>query len=166
MKINENVRGFSLIELLVIVVILSLIGLGFVALFNQRGKSQEEKREAAAAEAGAESAVEVLSNLPYDQLTVGGSFTLGADRSITITGACSPETCDWLIIPSPNTDSIARGFPYEVEVAPPSAKTVLLRRWLIEDVDVSLDLKRITVVVASDEENTTPLAIEQLIVGK
>lgn len=163
---TQNKRGFTLIELLLIVVILSLVGLGFVAIIKGRALSQEEKALSAAAEAGAEGAVEVLGGLPYDQLPDGGSFTLGDDRTINLTGSCLPQTCDWLIIPSPNTDSLARGFPYETAVEPPAAKTVLLRRWLVEDVDSSLGLKRITVVVLVDRESTKPLAIERTIVGK
>ena len=158
--------GFTLIELLIVVIILSLVGLGFVALFNQRAKSQEEKNQAAAAFAGAESALEVLSSLSNETLAVGGSFSLAADRKINITGACSPQTCDWLVIPTPNTDSIAKGYPYVSGQVPEYAKTVLLRRWLVEDVDANLGLKRVTVAVVVDEQNNAPLAIEQTVVGK
>lgn len=166
MKTNKSPRGFTLIELLICVVILALIGIGFVAVFSQRAKNEEEKSLAAAAAAGAETALEVLSGLPKEQLVGGGSFTLGNDRTISITGACSPQNCDWLVIPGTNTDSIAKGFPYAPGAEPPFAKTVLLRRWLIEDVDVNFGLKRITVVVASDASSVAPLAIEKAVVGK
>lgn len=166
MKRNKEARGFTLIELLICVVILALIGVGFVAVFSRRAMSEEEKNRAAAAAAGAETALEVLSGLPKELLAGGGSFTVGDDRTINIRSACSPQNCDWLVIPGTNTDSIAKGFPFAPGAEPPFAKTVLLRRWLIEDVDANFGLKRITVVVAPDESSVAPLAVEKAVVGK
>lgn len=167
MKMNESSRGFTLIELLICVVLMAIMGVALVAVFNQRAKNEEEKALAAAAAAGAENALEVLSGLPKEQLVAGGSFTSGDDRTINITSECSSQTCDWLVIPGGESDaSPAKGFPFTPEKDPPEGKTVLLRRWMIEDVDANLGLKRITVVVASDIQNTAPLAIEKGVVGK
>lgn len=169
MKLNRRYKqhGFSLVELMIVVVLIVIIGLGFVAVFRSKMQKADDERRAEAASVGASSALEALSSLDETQIQNGGSFRLAADRTIEITGECSPQTCDWLVLPSPNNDSIAKGYPYEQGVNPPiSSNTVLLRRWLVTDVDAGLGLKEITVAVLTNLESTTPLSIKTTRVGK
>ena len=165
MKKNTE-KGFSLIELLIVVVLLAVVGVFVLSAFSGKARKSEDDARAEAALIGASSALEALSQLDESQLTSGGTFTLGRDRTIDITGECTTETCDWLLLPSPNNDSKAKGYPYEPGVNPPLGKTVLLRRWRVEDVDVSLGLKEITVVVLVDMQSNAPISIKKTRIGK
>jgi prepilin-type N-terminal cleavage/methylation domain-containing protein len=161
MNKNKNNAGFSLIELLIVVVLIAFIGLILVGVFNSKSRKNEDSARAEAASVGASGALEALSQLSSSQLENGGSFTVRDDRTIEITGDCAPQTCDWLVLPSSNDDSLAKGYPYDAGANPPLAKTVLLRRWRVDDVDPSLGLKEITVVVLPDKDSTQPLSIKK-----
>jgi prepilin-type N-terminal cleavage/methylation domain-containing protein len=159
-------KGFSLIELLIVVVLISVIGLIVLGAFSGKARKSEDDERAKTAMVGASSALEALSQVDESALGDGGSFALGPDRTIEIIGECTPQTCDWLALPSPNNDSIAKGYPYEPGVNPPATKTVLLRRWRIDDVDVNLGLKEITVAVLTDIESKSPISIKKTRIGR
>ena len=164
MKKIKNQAGFTLVELAVIVVLIALVGIGFGLIFNRKAKLYEDRDTAATAAAGAENALEILSNLPNSRLPSGGTFRLEADNKISITGSCETTSCDWLVIPGNRTDSLVKGMTYQTAI--PEGKTVLLRRWLIEDVNAELGLKRITVVVAADANSELPISIFTAVRGK
>lgn len=162
---NENSQsGFTLIEILIIAIIIVIVGSAISVLFLKIGKSHEDTALLTTANAAAENGLEALSNLPREQLTSGGSFSIEDDNQIQIRSVCSTSNCDWLVIPSQGTDSPAKGTIYQ-ETAP-EGKTVLLRRWLIEDIDAGLGLKKITMVITVDEQSTQPVAILSTTVGK
>lgn len=166
-QIKNTENGFSLIELLIVVVLISIVAVFVLSAFNGRARKTEDQSRAESALIGASSALEALSQLDESQLTSGGSFVLGPDRTIQLSrDQCTRETCDWLILPSPNNDSKAKGYPYDPGVNPPLGKTVLLRRWRIDDVDVNLGLKEITVAVLTDIESRTPISIKKSRVGR
>lgn len=166
MKIKSNEEnGFSLIELLIVVVLISVIGLVVLGAFSGKARKSEDDARADAAMTGASSALEALSQLDESELGDGGSFRLGPDRTIE-TDQCTLQTCDWLVLPSPNNDSKAKGYPYESGVNPPRTKIVLLRRWRVDDIDTNLGLKEITVVVLTDIESKSPISIKKTRIGK
>lgn len=164
MKNLKAEKGFTLIELLIVAVLLVLIGGGIGLMFMQRSKAIEDNELAGKANAAAENAMEVLSNLPKADLQNGGTFLLAGDNEIKIQNKCTTLVCDWLVIPSYSSESPAKGLPYQEQM--PDGKTVFFRRWLIEDVDAGLGLKKITVAVLVSSESEQPLAIYSTVVAK
>ena len=163
---KDKQKGFSYIELIVVVVLISLVALGFSVIYNKKAKLREDKDVAATAMAAAENALENLSNLSDEELQPGGTFSVVNEKEnkIEITGKCNTTNCDWLVIPGDASNSPAKGMLFTKEK--PEGKTVLLRRWLIEDVSAELGLKKITVAVLTDYDASQPIRIYSTVRGK
>lgn len=164
MKNKHKQKGFSFIELLVVVILLALVATSFALIFNRKAKLYDDRDTAAAASAAAENAIENLRNLSRSELPVGGSFTVAGDNEIILNESCNPSTCDWLVIPDGNVESPAKGRTYQDEI--PEGQTVLLRRWLVEDIPGDLGLRRITVAVLTNQNSTKPISIIQTVKGE
>lgn len=167
MKHNQSTTaGFTLVEVLIVVVLLVLIAGSLGLIFLGRAKNAEESNLARIAQTGADNALEALSNLPREKLPAGGSFEMRGDTEIEITDGCSADICDWLTVPLNDRDSPAKGVYYRSDTPPENFKSVLLRRWRVDDLDTALGLKRITVVVSSPDNPQNPLAMYRTTVVK
>jgi len=86
---RNNLKGFSLIELMVVVVILSLIVLGLVTFFTGGARSWISGQSQLTAQRSARQAMDYMVR----EIREGKSYTIGADyKSITISYPNTPDT--------------------------------------------------------------------------
>lgn len=164
-KEQKSEKGFSLVEVLIAIFVAVFIGIAAVALLNARAVGINEKAETKEAETRAEEALSALSAVAPD-LSSGGSFEVLSENKIRLSN-CSAANCDYVLYPDVSDTqrtSLAKGYPYGSTI-PTSSQMAFLRRWRVDDVDNSYGLKKITIAILKSETETSPLVIEETVVG-
>ncbi len=167
-RARRNERGFALIETIIGLAMFAIVlTIGLQMLFVRAASIENTARQRAANE-WSEAALEALTAGSVSSLpATNGSFDLAADKSIQLTNPCTPQTCDYVLDPSPALGartSPARGVPWASGYAPPAGSSVqFIRRWRIDVMDAALGLRQITVVVIRDETSSAPLTVQQTI---
>lgn len=159
--------GFSLVEVLLAIVVFGVVGYALANFMLSRATVAERLETAKGASDRLENALHILTVIPYNDLPLGGSFARVDDATIQPL-PCTAQTCDFILDPetSGSTDSLVRGTVWQSGyVAPSGVNVAYVRRWLIEEVDAELKLRRITVAVLADEQSANPLSMVSTIVG-
>ena len=164
---KKNQTGFSLIELLLVIVVFGIVAYALTGFMFSRMNAAERLADSKGASDTMENALNVLTAIPFRDLRVGGSFT-PVDEGTIQPSVCTPQTCDFVLDPEGGAaDSMAGGVAWQTNpVLPAGARVAYLRRWLIEDVDRDLRLRRITVAVLADDQSTHPLSMIDTVVGE
>jgi type II secretory pathway pseudopilin PulG len=189
---KDNSSGFSLIEVLVAIFVAILIGLAAVSLLNSRAVGIEDKTTVQEAETRAEEALSALTAVAGD-LPIGGSFEVERD-AIALKERCTSKNCDYVLAPDMPEElrtSPAKGYAYQstgvilhtedtIEVdggtkggvitgdddnLPKGHQVAFLRRWRVDEVDGSYNLRKITVAIFKDEKSTSPMVLEESIIA-
>ena len=180
MRIMRQIKlrdsGFSLLEVLVAIVVVSLIGLAAVALLNARAAGLEDNATVREAQTSAEEALSAVTagarNLPE-----GGSLVdLGDARIRTL--PCDAQFCDFVLtpdLPASERTSPARGYAYPnnpvcsgraCAVVPPSGyQFAFVRRWRVDVVNSDYRLRKITVAILKDESSAQPIVLQETVVA-
>lgn len=161
---NQN-QGFSLVEVLIAIFVAVFIGVAAVSLLNARAVGITEKADTKEAETRAEEALSALSAVAPD-LAVGGAFEVVSENTIRL-NTCSDTTCDLIVFPDltdSQRTSLAKGYPYGSTI-PTTSQMTFIRRWRVEDVDSNYGLKKITVAILKSATDTSPIVIEETVVG-
>lgn len=175
-RINSRDNGFSLLEVLVAIVVVSLIGLAALALLNVRAAGLEDNATVQEAQTSAEEALSALTagarNLP-----AGGSLVDIGDARIR-TLPCDAQFCDFVLTPdAPEGErtSPARGYPYATNPAcigsacapapPVGYQFAFVRRWRVDVVNSDYRLRKITVAILKDENSAQPIVLQETVVA-
>lgn len=165
-KNNQASRGFTLLEALIAVFIVTIIGIAALSLLNVRAVGVLDNKDSQEAETRAEEALSGLVAIAQD-LEVGGTFQVVADSKIRISGECTDQTCDYVLIPAVpdyQRTSPAKGYPFTSPI-PDGSQVLFLRRWSIEDTNSDYGLRKITVAVMKNAESDQPMLLEDTVVA-
>jgi len=160
-KLRSGQEGVTIVEVLLSALIGMAICVAGLYVLNAKVLSVESSRVTKEAENAGEESLSALS-ATASVLTVGGSFTAVNDNVLSLS-PCTSQTCDYVLqpdIPSASRTSPAKGFPYG-SATPTGYAVAFLRRWRVEDENTSYRLRKITIAVLRDENDTKPSLIAQ-----
>lgn len=156
--------GAALIEAIIGLYLITIIITGSLTHLWLVYRSHELGERQRKAEEWVEAGMNALESRSQAEVPAsGGTFSVNADGSITLTGACDDSTCDLVVEPSPALTartSPAAGLPWsQRDALPAGALRTFVRRWRVDNVDAARGLRRITVSVLVDEQATQPLSM-------
>ncbi len=156
-----NQTGASLLEVVIAIVIGLAVGITGLYMLNARVLSVEDGRVTNEAENAGEEALSALSG-SAPALVSGGSFTAVSDNILTLS-ACTTSTCDYVLLPDISSSwrtSPSKGYPYGSPI-PTGYSVAFFRRWRVEDVNPTYNLRKITVAILKDEDDNKPSLIAE-----
>ena len=174
-RINSRDKGFSLLEVLVAIVVVSLIGLAAVALLKACAAGLEDNATVQEAQTSAEEALSALT-AGARSLPEGGSLVDLGDARIR-PSPCDAQFCDFVLtpdLPASERTSPAQGYAYPnnpvcsggtCAMPPAGYQFAFVRRWRVDVVNSDYRLRKITVAILKDESSAQPIVLQETVVA-
>lgn len=166
-KDRRSERGVTLLETLLAAAIVALVAVGALAALMIQSAAPELEERTRRAHDFADQALEALTAKMVNMGVVstgGGTFTVAADNRITITGGCTTNWCDKILVDAngrqllPGT-SVVGGTSFST-AEPAGSRREFFRRWRVTRVTGRPNLREITVAVLDSDTSTSPIVIQ------
>lgn len=166
-KDRKSERGVTLLETILAAAILALAAAGALHVLMVQAAAPEMEERTRRAHDAADQALEALAakmvNLGIVS-TGGGTFTVAPDNRITITGGCTTNWCDKVLVDDDGRQllggtSFAGGSGFNV-IEPAGSRREFVRRWRVTRITGRANLREITVAVLESDTSTEPIVLQ------